>query len=332
MKFKKILCLIMVAMVSSLALIGCTGNKGNNDKNKVKVTMITGVGGINDRSFNQSSWEGLQKAKKDLGVEVGYIESNQDSEYTANIETAVDDGNDLIIGVGFKLKDAILAAAKNYPDQKFAIVDADYGDKTPDNITCITFSEEQAGYVVGLVAGKMTKTNKVGFIGGIEGVVIKRFEIGYKAGVKEANPNAKVIDQYANTFTDSAKGKSIAQQMYANGADIIFSAAGDVGLGAIEVAKEQSKFAIGVDRDQNEVAPNTVITSAMKKVNEGVYNTVKDLKDGKFDGGKVKVYGLENNAVGLAPTTEKNVPKEVIDYVNEQVKKIVSGKVVVPKQ
>lgn len=332
MKFKKILCLIMVAMVSSLALIGCTGNKGNNDKNKVKVTMITGVGGINDRSFNQSSWEGLQKAKKDLGVEVGYIESNQDSEYTANIETAVDDGNDLIIGVGFKLKDAILAAAKNYPDQKFAIVDADYGDKTPDNITCITFSEEQAGYVVGLVAGKMTKTNKVGFIGGIEGVVIKRFEIGYKAGVKEANPNAKVIDQYANTFTDSAKGKSIAQQMYANGADIIFSAAGDVGLGAIEVAKEQGKFAIGVDRDQNEVAPNTVITSAMKKVNEGVYNTVKDLKDDKFDGGKVKVYGLENNAVGLAPTTEKNVPKEVIDYVNEQVKKIVSGKVVVPKQ
>ncbi|MBO3445991.1 BMP family ABC transporter substrate-binding protein, partial [Clostridium sp. CCUG 7971] len=268
MKFKKILCLIMVAIVSSLALIGCTGNKGNDDKinNKVKVTMITGVGGINDRSFNQSSWEGLQKAKKDLGVEVGYIESNQDSEYTANIETAVDDGNDLIIGVGFKLKDAILSAAKNYPDQKFAIVDADYEDKTPNNVTCITFSEEQAGYVVGLVAGKMTKTNKVGFIGGIKGVVIKRFEVGYKAGVKEANPNAKVIDQYANTFTDSAKGKSIAQQMYANGADIIFSAAGDVGLGAIEVAKEQGKFAIGVDRDQNEVAPNTVITSAMKKV------------------------------------------------------------------
>lgn len=320
----------MTVIVSSLALVGCGGNK--TEDNKLKVTMITGVGGINDRSFNQSSWEGLQKAKKDLGINVGYIESNQDSEYTTNIETAIDQDNDLIIGVGFKLADAILEAAKNYPDQKFAIVDADYGDKTPENVTCITFSEEQAGYVVGLVAGKMTKTNKVGFIGGIEGVVIKRFEVGYKAGVKEANPNAQVIDQYANTFTDSAKGKSIAQQMYSNGADIIFSAAGDVGLGAIEVAKEQGKFAIGVDRDQNEVAPETVITSAMKKVNEGVYNTAKDLKDGKFDGGKVKVYGLENDAVGLAPTTDKNVPKEVINYVNEQIKKVVNGDVVVPKQ
>lgn len=106
--------------------------------------MITGVGGINNRSFNQSSWEGLQKAKEDLGVEVGYIESNQDSEYTTNIETAIDQGNDLIIGVGFKLADAILDASKNYPEQKFDIIDADYGDETPDNVFCITFSEEQA--------------------------------------------------------------------------------------------------------------------------------------------------------------------------------------------
>ena len=331
MKLKKVICLTTAIMVSALSLVGCGSNEKKAD-DKLKVTMITGVGGINDRSFNQSSWEGLQKAKKDLGVDVGYIESNQDSEYTANIETAIDEGNDLIIGVGFKLSDAILDAAKNYPEQKFAIVDADYGDETPDNVTCITFSEEQAGYVVGLVAGKMTKTNKVGFVGGIEGVVIKRFEAGYKAGVKEANPNAQVLVQYANTFTDSAKGKSIGQQMYSNGADIIFSAAGDVGLGVIEVAKEQGKFAIGVDRDQNDVAPETVITSAMKKVNEGVYNTVKDLKDSKFEGGEVKVYGLDNDAVGLAPTTDKNVPKEVIDYVNEQAGKVIAGEIVVPKQ
>lgn len=150
----------------------------------------------------------------------------------------------------------------------------------------------------------MTKTNKVGFVGSIEGVVIKRFEAGYKAGVKEANPKAQVLVQYANTFTDSAKGKSIGQQMYSNGAD----------------------------RDQNEVAPDIVITSAMKKVNEEVYNTVKDLKDGKFVGGEIKVYGLDNNAVGLAPTTNKNVPKEVIDYVNEQAGKAVLGEIVVPKE
>lgn len=212
------------------------------------------------------------------------------------------------------------------------MVDVDYGKETPDNVICITFNENQSGYIVGLVAGKMTKTNTVGFVGGMDNVVVRRFQVGYEAGVKAANPNVKVLAQYVNSFVDSAKGKSIATQMYKNNADIIFAAAGDSGLGVIESSKENGKLAIGVDRDQNDIAPNNVITSAMKKVDQGVYDVIKNLSRGNFDGGQVLVFGLKENAIGLAPTTDKNVPKDVIDFVNKQNDKIISGEIVVPTE
>ncbi|WP_297135952.1 BMP family lipoprotein [Terrisporobacter sp.] len=330
MTLKKILCL-MTSMIMTLSLlVGCSTNKKAEQKNTLKVTMVTSVGGVTDNSFNQSAWEGLQKAKKDFGVNVSYIESKQEADYATNLETAVEGNNDLILATGFPMQQALLDAAKNYPDQKFAIVDVDYGEETPDNVICITFNENQSGYVVGLVAGKMTKTNVVGFVGGMNNVVVKRFQVGYEAGVKAANPNAKVLAQYVNSFTDSAKGKSIATQMYKNNADIIFAAAGDSGLGVLECAKENGKLAIGVDRDQNDIAPDNIITSAMKKVDKGVYGVVKSLNEGKFDGGQVLVLGLKENAIGLAPSTDKNVSKEVIDFVNAQSDKIISGEIVVP--
>ena len=311
-------------MLSMLALVGCSSS--NDSKNdSLKVTMISSVGGINDQSFNQSSWEGLEQIKKDFNIDVNYIESNQEAEYSTNIETAVDGGADLIIGTGFPLQAAILEAAKNYPDQKFAIVDVDYGEETPENVVCITFTEEQAGYVVGLVAGKTTTTNKVGFVGGMDNEVIKRFEVGYKAGVAEANP-------YVNSFVDAAKGKSIAQQMYSQGVDIIFAAAGDSGVGVIEMAKEKNLYAIGVDRDQNALAPENVLTSAMKKVNEGVYNTVKAMIEGNYDGGTTIRYGLEDNSIGLAPSTDKNVSQDIIDYVNKKINQIINKEIEVPSK
>lgn len=333
MTLKKFVCLIMGLIITASSLVGCGGNENNAAKDDaLKVTMVTSVGGVTDGSFNQSAWEGLQKAEKDLGIKASYIESKQEADYVTNLEQAVDENSDLILATGFPMQQALLEAAKNYPDQKFAIVDVDYGDETPDNVTCISFNEEQSGYVVGLVAGKMTKTNKVGFVGGMDNVVIKKFQVGYEAGVKAANPDAKVLSQYVNSFADQAKGKSIATQMYNNGADIIFACAGDSGLGVLECAKETGKYAIGVDRDQNEIAPENILTSAMKKVNEGVYAVVKDLKDGKFDGGKTLVFGLKEEGIGLAPSTDKNVPQDVIDYVNEQIEKIISGEIVVPNK
>lgn len=333
MILKKIVCLITVLIMTATSLVGCTGKKDNVSKeDKLKVTMVTSVGGVTDGSFNQSAWEGLQKAEKDLGIKSSYIESKQEADYVTNLEQAVDGDNDLILATGFPMQQALLDAAKNYPDQKFAIVDVDYGDQTPKNVTCISFNEEQSGYVVGLVAGKMTKTNKVGFVGGMNNVVIRKFQTGYEAGVKEANSNAKILVHYVNSFADQAKGKSIATQMYNNDADIIFACAGDSGLGVLECAKETGKYAIGVDRDQSDIAPDNILTSAMKKVNEGVYKVVKDLRDGTFDGGKTLVFGLKEEGIGLAPSTDKNVPKDVRDYVNEQIEKIISGKIVVPNK
>ncbi|MPM89677.1 Membrane lipoprotein TmpC [bioreactor metagenome] len=176
----------------------------------------------------------------------------------------------------------------------------------------------------------MTKTNEVGFIGGMEGVVISKFENGFKAGVKDANEKAKISVQYANSFSDQALGKSIANQMIKNGVDVVFPAAGAVGTGAIESVKENGKMAIGVDRDQNSLAPDNVITSALKKVNVGVYDTVKELVDGKLKGGEEKVYGLKEDGVGIPESTSKLVDKEVLDYVNGIVEKIKSGEIKVP--
>lgn len=333
MTLKKIVCLITVLIMTASSLVGCGGNKDNGaKKEELKIAMVTSVGGVTDGSFNQSAWEGLQKAEKDLGIKASYIESKQEADYVTNLEQAVDNNNDLILATGFPMQQALLEAAKNYPEQKFAIVDVDYGEETPDNVTCISFNEEQSGYVVGLVAGKMTKTNKVGFVGGMNNVVIKKFQVGYEAGVKEANSNAKVLVQYVNSFADQAKGKSIANQMYNNKADILFACAGDSGLGVLECAKETGKYAIGVDRDQNNIAPDNILTSAMKKVNEGVYTVVENLKDGKLDGGKTLVFGLKEEGIGLAPSTDKNVPKDVIDYVNSKIEKIISGEIVVPNK
>lgn len=335
MKLKKLLSIGLVTVLAGSMLVGCSPSKDSKDSNsggddKVKVTMITDVGGVNDQSFNQSAWEGLEKAEKDLGVDVKYIESKQESDYTNNIETAIDDGADLVIGVGFKMEKAIGEAAKTYKDQKFGLIDADFGGKPPQNVESIMFKAEESSYLVGLVAGKLTETNKVGFVGGMEGPVIETFEAGFTAGVKAANPEAEVVSQYANSFADPAKGKSITNQMISKGVDIVFHASGDTGTGVIEAAKEAGKKAIGVDRDQKSVAPETVISSAIKRVDVGVYDTVKNLVDGKFNGGKVTVYGLKEDGVGISESTKENVSPDVLEFVNKQGEKIKSGEIKVP--
>ncbi len=330
MKFKKLLSLGTSIIIASSMLVGCgNGSEGKGAKKTVKVGMVADVGGINDESFNQSAWEGLQKAKKDLGIEIKVIESKQQSDYIQNIETMVDDGMDLIIGVGYTMAEDIKTEANNYPEQQFAIIDETYED-IPKNVTPILFRENEAAYLTGLIAGRITKTNQVGFIGGMDSAVVNRFEYGYKYGVNEANKDAQIKTQYAGTFGDAAKGKSIANQMYSGGADIILSAAGGTGLGAIESAKEQNKYAIGVDMDQSKLAPDNVLTSALKKVNVGVYDTVKAFVDGSLKGGETKIYGLKQDGVGIPETTKNLVTQDILDYVNSQIEKVKSGDIKVP--
>ena len=330
MKFKKLAALSTAVIMSASMLVGCGNSetKENADKT-LKIGMVADIGGINDESFNQSAWEGLQQAEKDFGIEVKVIESKQASEYLQNMESLLDEDVDMVIGVGYTMKQDIQKQAENYPDKQFVLIDETY-DTIPENVTPILFRENEAAYLTGLVAGKMTKANNVGFIGGIQTPVVSKFEYGYKAGVKEANEKATVNVQYAGTFSDAAKGKSIANQMYGNGSDIILAAAGGTGLGSIESAKEQNKYAIGVDRDQSDLAPNNVLTSALKKVNVGVYDTVKEFVEGKLISGQEKVYGLKEDGVGIPESTKNLVPQDVIDYVNSMIEKVKSGEIKVP--
>ena len=317
--FKKIK-LLLLAGVLTIGAAGCS-SKANEEveviEDETKITLILDEGGVNDQSFNQSSWEGALRAKDQYGVDVNYIESKSESEYLANIETAIDDEADLIIGVGFKLTDTIEEASKNYPDQKFAIIDGNY-EEIPSNVQSILFNEEEAGYCVGLIASKMTKTNKVGFVGGMEIPSVDGFKIGFERALKEENPNIELLTQYANSFTDSAKGKAIAQNMIKEGVDIAFSAGGGVNTGVWEACVEAGIKAIGVDMPSSQFSPS-IITSALKRVDVGVESVIKDLVDGKFEGGKVEMFDLSNQGVGYELTDD--LPDDVVKYVEDKLNK-----------
>lgn len=296
---------------------------------ELSVGMITDVGGVNDQSFNQSAWEGLQRAEKELDVKVSYIESRQDADYGPNLETMLDAGTNLIWGIGFKMADAALEAANNNPDQKYAVIDFAWDD-TPKNLIGVVFKAEEASFLVGYIAAKMTTTGKVGFIGGMSFPVIWGFEYGYRAGVLYGNKDVEILSQYAESFTDAAKGKSIANSMYQQGADIVFHAAGGVGDGLIEAAKEQGKWAIGVDRDQNYLAPDNVLTSAMKRVDNAMFNISKELSEGVWKGGQTVSYGLAEGGVDIAPTSSMHVPVDLLAEVQAVKARIISGEIVVP--
>lgn len=313
------LCSMIMALVFSMSA----------GASQLSIAMITDVGGVNDQSFNQSAWEGHQRAEKELGVKVAYIESRQDADYGPNLETLFDAGTDLIWGIGFKMADAVLEAATHNADQKYAIIDFAW-EKTPENLIGVVFKAEEASFLVGYIAAKMSKTGKVGFIGGMSFPVIWGFEYGFRAGVAQAGKNVEILSQYAESFTDAAKGKSIANSMYQQGADIIFHAAGGVGDGLIEAAKEQGKWAIGVDRDQNYLAPDNVLTSAMKRVDNAIFNIAKEMSEGKWQGGHTVSYGLAEGGVDIAPTTSKHVPADLLAEVEAIKARIIGGEIVVP--
>ena len=344
MKKKMLAVLLAGAMVASLTACGGSNSADTADTTKTeesgdsaeaadtkdasefKVGLITDVGGVNDGSFNQSSWEGLERAGEELGVTVNYLESATDADYAPNMETFIDEDYDLIISVGYMLADATRAAAEANPDTKFAIIDDSSIDL--DNVTSLIFHAEQASYLVGYVAGLTTKTNNIGFVVGMTNETMNQFGYGYCAGAIDANPDITVQQMNANSFADSATGKSMANAEITNGADIVFQAAGATGLGVIEACQEAGVYAIGVDSDQSSIAPDTVLTSAMKRVDNAVYEAVQELIDGTLEGG-VKSFDLAAGGVDIAPSQDLIAP-EVITAVDEVKEKIISGEVVVP--
>ncbi|MCI8401696.1 MAG: BMP family ABC transporter substrate-binding protein [Lachnospiraceae bacterium] len=333
---KRILALMMVAvMLLSLAACGGSPAQGESGESKteggddkvIRVGMVTDVGGINDHSFNETSWKGLQQAETELGIETKYVQSNQDSDYNTNIQTLLDDGYDLIICVGFKLAQATRAAAEANPDQKFAIID-DASNQDLPNVACLMFEQAQASYLVGVVAGMMTEKNNVGFVIGENTGPMNQFGYGYLAGVLDTNPNATIQQYNANSFTDAGSGKTAAKDMITKGADVIYHAAGAVGAGVIEACNEEKVWAIGVDTDQSSLAPDVVLTSAMKRVDNASYDIAKAVLEGTFSAG-VHVYGMENGGVDIAPTTTL-LPEEVLSAVEKAKEDILAGNIVVP--
>ena len=305
----------MVASVSAMPQMVAAAD------DEFKIGLITDVGGVNDGSF-----KGLEKAGEELGVEVNYLESATDADYQPNMETFVDEDYDLIISVGYMLADATREAAEANPDTKFAIID----DSSIDlpNVTSLMFKAEQASYLVGYVAGLTTKTNNIGFVVGMTNETMNQFGYGYCAGAIDANPDITVQQFNANSFADSATGKTMANTAITNGADIVFQAAGATGLGVIEACQEAGVYAIGVDSDQSSIAPKTVLTSAMKRVDNAVYDAVQELIDDKLEGG-VQTFDLAAGGVDIAPSQDL-ISDDVIKAVDEVKEKIISGDVVIP--
>ena len=341
---------LSVLFAAGTLLSACGGQGGDNAGGKKEdtfsVAMVTDVGGVDDRSFNQSAWEGLQKFGKDNGLEKGrggydYLQSTSDADYPTNLNKLVRNDFDLIYGIGYLMGDAMKEVAEQNPKKHFAIVDTVVD---APNVASITFKEHEGSFLVGVVAGLMTKTNKVGFVGGMEIPLIEKFESGFRAGVKAVNPKATVEVQYAGAFNQADKGKAIASSMYASGIDIIYHAAGGTGNGVFSEAKDLKKkdpnreiWVIGVDKDQapegevkiGDKTYNVTLTSMVKRVDVAVYDVAKRAQAGDFPGGQAIEYGLPENGVGIAPTQD-NIPDDVLKAVDEWKEKIANGEVKVP--
>jgi basic membrane protein A len=258
---------------------------------------------------------------------VQYLESKTDADYQTNINTFIDEGYDLIICVGYMLANATREAAQDNPDQLFAIIDDSTNADLP-NVACLMFAQEQASYLVGLVAGSVTQSKTVGYVQGMVSDQMNLFGIGYITGVKEVCPDATILQYNANNFGDIAGGNTAAKDMITKGADVIYHAAGGTGMGVINACDEAKIWAIGVDTDQSPLAPDHVITSAMKRVDVASQDISKAVKAGTFAAG-VHMYDLSNGGVDLAPT-RTHIPEDVLKVVEDAKAKIISGEKSVP--
>lgn len=338
---KKRLAAICTAAIMTMSLFtGCGGTQsqgGTSTAKTVKIGLATDEGGLNDKSFNQSADEGIKKAKTELkNIDYKAIESKKKDEYQPNLQALVDNGSELVFGVGYQMGDTMTAIAKKYPDKKFAIIDSIVDAK---NVVSLNFKEQEGSFLTGVIAAKTTKANKIGFIGGKDSELINRFAAGYIAGARTINPNIQFDVRYADAFDNTNKGEELATSMYNGGCDVIYHAAGGTGLGLFKATKNMTKpdkklWAIGVDQDQAVIVPeyaDVILTSMVKRVDTATYSTVKDLvKDGKYQGGKTIVFGLKEDGVGIASSSNKNVPKDVLGLVDTYKKAIIAGKFTVP--
>jgi len=305
---------------------------------KLKVGLVTDVGGVNDKSFNQSAWAGVQKAAAEFGFDAKFIESKQPTDYEKNIDQFATENYDAIITVGFLMGDATAAKAKQYPNIKFAIVDNAYfptkgspscDDTVKDcyddgglkNVTSLMFQEDEVGYLAGVLAAGMSKSGTVCTVSGMEIPPVVRFVTGFQNGAKWMKADTKTLNVYIPSFTDPAKGKETGNSMIGQGCDVVFGVGGNTGNGGLLAAKEKGLPAIGVDVDQYNTYPevkDALLSSAAKNVDVAVYNYLKSVTDGSVKAG-ILTANLKNGGIGLAPyhDWESKIPDSVKAKVQE---------------
>ena len=315
-----------LAAVATLALGACSrsNSSSSSSDSSVKAAIITDTGGVDDKSFNQSAWEGLQAWGKENDLtkdtDYTYFQSDSESDYATNLDSAVSNGYNLIFAIGYNLHDAVEEAAPENKDVNYVIVDDTVSDQ--DNVESVLFADNEGAYLAGIAAAMQTKTKHVGFVGGVESDTITRFETGFKAGVASVDSSIKVDVQYVGSYSDSAKGKTVAATMYAGGADVIYHAAGGSGTGVFSQAKE-----INEKLTADNVDSNFVLTSTIKEVGQVVQDiSNKQLKGEKFNGNTTKTYGLADGGVDVVTDNLSDSIKEALETAKQ---KIIDGEITV---
>jgi len=332
--------MVMLAAAIAVAAAGCGGGDGEttggagtgaatetSGGEPVTVGLVTDIGGLNDRGFNALANQGLEDARAQLGVEGDVLESKSDADYIPNLSEFGQKGANLIVSVGFLMTDATAQAAEAFPDSNFAIVDSAFDPAIP-NAQGLLFKEQEAGCLVGVVGALTSKTGTITWVGGQKIPPVDRFIAGYEFCAKDANPDIKVSGSYSDDFVDQAKCKEIALDQISKGSDVVFQVAGGCGLGALDAAKQEGVWGIGVDADQSFLGPH-ILTSAVKRVNVAVFKTIQSVQDGSFTGGGVTTFGLAEDGVGLGTVSDK-VTQDVLDTAEEYKQKILNGEIQIP--
>ncbi len=311
---------LMVSIVSSIVLAA------------PRIALVLDKGGKDDKSFNSAAFEGATRAQKELGMEFKYVESPDMNATESFHRSFSKKGFDLIIGIGVVQVDAIKKVAAQYPNQKFAIVD---GEIALPNVKSLLFEEHEGSFLVGALAAMKSASGKLGFIGGMDIPLIRRFAMGFEAGAKQINPKITVVANYIGisqeAWNNPTKGKELALSQYNSGVDVIFAAAGASGSGVFDAAEDKKKFAIGVDSNQNWIKPGLILTIMLKRVDVAVFDAIQEIKDGKFQGGVVR-FGLKNKGVDYAVDNNNKslLTPDMIKKVEALKQDILSGKINVP--
>ena len=325
MKFRKMMQVALVAAVMVIAVGSAWAAPG------LKVAMITSESGLGDRSFNDMMYQGMQRAEKELGVKVNVIQPKSISEFKSTLARAAELGFDIIIGSSFDMIQPMQEVAAQYPKQKFGLVDVGADPIAPNVVSSVT-KDWEGSFLVGVIAAKTTKTGVIGFVGGKDIPIIHRFYLGYYYGAKTVNPKIQVLESYSGTFTDPAAGKEYTLALVNKKSDINFAVAGATSAGVIDAAKQTKTFAIGVDSNQNYLAPGSVLTSMVKRVDNQAYDMIKLVVDGKFKGGVVLNYGLKEAGVDYAMDENNKglISDATLKLAEEYRKKVMTGAIVVP--